>query len=178
MGEVTDVVFKGVHYEMTVLCNGCEWIVHSTRSSKVGKQVGMKVTPFNIQIMNKLFPTENNVFFATVTYADEEEKIITIQLEDSEIDIMNQYFEEGTNLKITLPPSALHIAGDGVGDLDDCFVESVIFKGEHNEIILESDNQKWLMQSEQDEQVATYVPLKFDFTKAVFEVVEDSHEDA
>lgn len=178
VGEVTDVVFKGVHYEMTVLCNGCEWIVHSTRSSKVGKQVGMKVTPFNIQIMNKLFPTENNVFFATVTYADEEEKIITIQLEDSEIDIMNQYFEEGTNLKITLPPSALHIAGDGVGDLDDCFVESVIFKGEHNEIILESDNQKWLMQSEQDEQVATYVPLKFDFTKAVFEVVEDSHEDA
>ncbi len=178
VGEVTDIVFKGVHYEMTVMCNGCEWIVHSTRSSTIGKQVGMKITPFNIQIMNKLFLAENNTFFATVTYADEDERTITIQLEDSEIDIENQYFEEGTKLKITLPPDALYIAGDGVGDLDDCFIESVIFKGEHNEIIIESDDQKWLMHSEQDEQVATYVPLKFDFTKATFEVMEDNYENA
>ena len=178
VGEVADIVFKGVHYEMTVMCNGCEWIVHSTRSSTIGKQVGMKITPFNIQIMNKLFLAENNTFFATVTYADEDERTITIQLEDSEIDIENQYFEEGTKLKITLPPDALYIAGDGVGDLDDCFIESVIFKGEHNEIIIESDDQKWLMHSEQDEQVATYVPLKFDFTKATFEVMEDNYENA
>ena len=34
------------------------------------------------------------------------------------------------------------LAGDGVGDLNDVYIESVIFKGEHNEIILESDNQK------------------------------------
>lgn len=178
VGEVTDIVFKGVHYEITVLCNGCEWLIHSTKNSKVGKQVGLKITPFNIQIMNKLFLAEENTFFATVTCADEQSKSITIALEDSEIDIPNRYFEEGTKLKIVIPPDGLHIAGDGVGDLDDCFIESVIFKGEHNEIILESDNQKWLMHSEQDEQVATYVPLKFDFSKATFEVMEENYEDA
>lgn len=78
-----------------------------------------------------------------------------------------------TKLKITLPPDALSLAGDGNGDLTDLYIESVIYKGEHNEIILESDTRKWLMLSDTDEQVATYVPLSFDFDKAEFEVLSD-----
>lgn len=175
-GEVTDVVFKGVHYEMTVMCNGCEWLVHSTECTGVGEKVGMKIIPFNIQIMNKLFPSENNSFTAEVVASDMEENTTTIMLEDSEITIENKFFPEKTKLEIILPPSALSIAGDGIGHLDDCFIESVIFKGEHNEIILESDNQKWLMQSDQDEQVATYAPVKFDFSKATFRVLEVENE--
>jgi spermidine/putrescine transport system ATP-binding protein len=52
-GTVTHVIFKGVHYEMEVLANGYEWLVHSTRLCEVGSHVGIKVDPFNIQIMNK-----------------------------------------------------------------------------------------------------------------------------
>ncbi len=51
-GVVTDLTFKGVHYEMDVEANGYEWLVHSTRLSEVGSKVGIKVDPFNIQIMN------------------------------------------------------------------------------------------------------------------------------
>ena len=51
-GVVTDLTFKGVHYEMDVEANGYEWLVHSTRLSPVGTHVGIKVYPFNIQIMN------------------------------------------------------------------------------------------------------------------------------
>ena len=172
VGEVTEVVFKGVHYEMTVMCNGCEWIIHSTNCSPVGSKIGMKIIPFNIQIMNKMFLAEKNTFYADVISSNEEENKITVRVEDSEFDIEGHFYEEGTRLAITLPPSALSIAGDGVGHLDDVYIESVIFKGEHNEIILESDRQKWLMQSDVDEQVATYVPLKFDFTRAEFRVME------
>ena len=176
VGEVVDVVFKGVHYEMTVMVGKCEWIIHSTEMSPVGSKIGMKIIPFNIQIMNKLFLAEKNTFFTEVISSDEEENYITIKLEDSEIRIDGHYYEPGTRLKISLPPCALSIAGDGVGDLNDVYIESVIFKGEHNEIILESDEQKWLMQSDVDEQVATYVPLKFDFTKAEFAVEEAKDE--
>ncbi len=175
-GEVVDVVFKGVHYEMTVMCKGCEWIIHSTECEPVGTMVGMKIIPFNIQIMNKMFLAEKNTFYADVISSDIEENKITVRVEDCEFDIENQYFEEGSRLAISLPPSALSIAGDGVGHIDDVYIESVIFKGEHNEIILESDEQKWLMQSDVDEQVATYVPLKFDFTKAEFRVMEGENE--
>lgn len=52
-GRVTSIIFKGVHYEMEVHANGYDWLVHSTRLQEVGKEVGIYVDPFNIQIMNK-----------------------------------------------------------------------------------------------------------------------------
>ncbi|WP_041703992.1 ABC transporter ATP-binding protein [Lachnoclostridium phytofermentans] len=52
-GRVTSLIFKGVHYEMTVMANGFEWLVHSTDLSPVGAEVGIKVDPYDIQIMNK-----------------------------------------------------------------------------------------------------------------------------
>ncbi len=52
-GVVTHLIFKGVHYEMEVTANGYEWLVHSTTLFPVGKEVGIQVDPFNIQIMNK-----------------------------------------------------------------------------------------------------------------------------
>ena len=127
--------------------------------------------------MRKMFLLPNNEIFASVLYSDEEAKTITISIEDNEIIVPDCYYEEGTKLHIILPPSGLHIAGDGVGDLDEVYIESVIWKGEHNEIILESDERKWLMQSDQDEQVATYVPISFDFSKATFEVIEEDNAD-
>ncbi|WOO36290.1 ABC transporter ATP-binding protein [Anaerocolumna sp. AGMB13020] len=52
-GVVTSLIFKGVHYEMEVLAGGHEWLVHSTDLSPVGSNVGIKVDPFDIHIMNK-----------------------------------------------------------------------------------------------------------------------------
>lgn len=52
-GVVSHLIFKGVHYEMEVMANGFEWLVHSTSLFPVGTEVGIKVDPFNIQIMNK-----------------------------------------------------------------------------------------------------------------------------
>ena len=54
VGTVTHLIFKGVHYEMEVTTpDGFEWLVHSTDMFPVGKQVGIHVDPFDIQIMNK-----------------------------------------------------------------------------------------------------------------------------
>ena len=52
-GEVTHMIFKGVHYEMEVMAGGYEWLVHSTSMFPVGTKVSISVDPFNIQIMNK-----------------------------------------------------------------------------------------------------------------------------
>ncbi len=52
-GVVTHLIFKGVHYEMEVMANGFEWLVHSTDMFPVGTKVGIHVDPFDIQIMNK-----------------------------------------------------------------------------------------------------------------------------
>ena len=53
-GVVSHLIFKGVHYEMEVTTpDGFEWLVHSTDMFPVGRQVGIHVEPFEIQIMNK-----------------------------------------------------------------------------------------------------------------------------
>lgn len=52
-GTVTSLLFKGVHYEMEVTANGHEWLVHSTDLCAVGSEVGIKVDPYDIQIMHK-----------------------------------------------------------------------------------------------------------------------------
>ena len=52
-GEVLSVLFKGVHYEMEVMANNYEWLVHSTDMFPVGAEVGLRVDPFDIQIMKK-----------------------------------------------------------------------------------------------------------------------------
>lgn len=52
-GDITSVIFKGVHYEIEIMANGFEWLVHTTLLHNTGEHVGINVIPFNIQIMNK-----------------------------------------------------------------------------------------------------------------------------
>ena len=52
-GEVTSILFKGVHYEMKVQAGGFEWLAHSTEAYHPGTKVGIYVKPENIQIMHK-----------------------------------------------------------------------------------------------------------------------------
>lgn len=53
-GEVESVIFKGVHYEITVDAHGYKWLIHSTQSQPVGAHIGMNVRPEDIHIMKKM----------------------------------------------------------------------------------------------------------------------------
>ena len=52
-GVVQTSIFKGVHYEMTVLCGGYEFLVQDYHHFEVGAEVGLLVKPFDIHIMKK-----------------------------------------------------------------------------------------------------------------------------
>jgi len=51
-GDVVSNIFKGVHYELEVKANGYDWMVHTTKYVEVGSHVGIRVIPFNIQVMH------------------------------------------------------------------------------------------------------------------------------
>lgn len=53
-GRVEDIVFKGVHYEITVDGHGFKWLIHSTDSQEVGEMIGMTLTPNDIHVMKKM----------------------------------------------------------------------------------------------------------------------------
>jgi spermidine/putrescine transport system ATP-binding protein len=177
-GTVTDTVFKGVHYEMSVSVNGCMWLIHNTKSVEPGTEIGIEVVPDNIHIMDKLFPTTDNEFDAVVVSSNAEENSMEVEIEGKSVAVKGRCYPQDTKLHVSLPPDGVYIAGDGTGDLE-AYIESVIWKGEHNEIIVETDEHKWLMSSDFDEQIATYVQLSFRFDKAVFtEIAAEGQVDA
>ena len=53
-GVVKSVVFKGVHYEITVEQGGFDWIIHSTQKQNVGELIGMNIGPEEIHIMKRM----------------------------------------------------------------------------------------------------------------------------
>ena len=53
VGVVETSIFKGVHYEMTVMCGGYEFLVQDYHHFEVGAEVGLVVKPFDIHIMKK-----------------------------------------------------------------------------------------------------------------------------
>lgn len=55
VGKVESVVFKGVHYEMTVKVEGYKYLIQSTMLKEVGDNVGLKIIPENIHIMEKSY---------------------------------------------------------------------------------------------------------------------------
>lgn len=53
-GKVQSVVFKGVHYELTILTpEGYELLVHDYNCFDVGETIGMSIKPFDIHVMKK-----------------------------------------------------------------------------------------------------------------------------
>ncbi|MCD8193263.1 MAG: TOBE domain-containing protein, partial [Tannerellaceae bacterium] len=53
-GRVASCVFKGVHYEMTIVTgNGYEFVVQNYQAYEVGSEVGMMIKPAEIHVMKK-----------------------------------------------------------------------------------------------------------------------------
>lgn len=52
-GVVQSCIFKGVHYEMVVLCQGYEFVVQDYHAFEAGMEVGLLVKPHDIHIMKK-----------------------------------------------------------------------------------------------------------------------------
>ena len=48
-GEVVSVIFKGMHYEITIESGKYEMVIRTTKCYKVGDKVGMQLEPDGIQ---------------------------------------------------------------------------------------------------------------------------------
>lgn len=52
-GVVTNVVFKGVHYEIIIDVKGFKWLVQTTEFHDVGAKLGLEIAPDLIHVMKK-----------------------------------------------------------------------------------------------------------------------------
>ena len=162
VGTVENVVFKGVHYEMTIDHNGYKWLVHSTQCENIGDTVGLKIDPIDIHIMRRLVEATQNTVEAVI----KDEDTITICDEELTFEGMFKDYEEGTEVVITLDPKDVIVVNEEAGQMA-AYLESVIYKGSYNEMIAETDDgKKWLINSQKDEQVGSTVGLQFNLSNA------------
>lgn len=155
VGKVTSVVFKGVHFEITVQSGNYEILVHSTRSAKVGDTIGMNVSPNEIHIMKPEYTTNifdgviskrNTVYFGDgefecdVTrlypgsYIDEEDYLITADGE--KIDLTD------VEVEVEVPISAVSMSDNQEAGGACGHIISLIYKGDHYTYVVRTKNEE------------------------------------
>lgn len=82
-GEVTNVTFKGVHYEIIVDVAGFKWMIQSTDMQEIGNQIGLSLMPDDIHVMKK--SEYSGTFGDYSTFSDEMEEDIILEEEAGEL---------------------------------------------------------------------------------------------
>ncbi len=81
-GIVTEVTFKGVHFEIIVDINGFKWMIQTTDEHHVGDNVGLSIDPDAIHIMKK--SEYSGMFGDYSTYSEEMEEMNEAPEEEEE----------------------------------------------------------------------------------------------
>ena len=72
-GTVTEVTFKGVHYDIIVDFRGFKWLIQTTDFSPVGAKIGVKIDPDGFHIMKK--SSYSGKFGDYSSYSDEYDEL-------------------------------------------------------------------------------------------------------
>ncbi|MDE7296908.1 MAG: ABC transporter ATP-binding protein [Clostridia bacterium] len=154
-GKVISVVFKGIHYEITVQVGKFEVVINSTDSRKEGEIIGMKIDPEEIHLMKPKYTT--NVFDGVITkrntveFADGEfECDVTTLYPGSHID-EEEYLVTATGEKLDLTGTEVKVEV-GLGDISISDDEeaggttgniiSIIYKGDHYRLIVRTQESE------------------------------------
>jgi ABC-type Fe3+/spermidine/putrescine transport system ATPase subunit len=161
---------------MIVDCGGFQWLIHSTVSQRAGDEIGLKISPDSIHIMKKMLPFDENTLKGQCISFDEETSLWTVETPDGEISLKYDGDLEDRNLILTFQPEDIEIMPENQGDFNG-YLESVIDKASYIEMIVSTENQKYLIKSQKDEQVGTTVSLKFNPEKAVVVISEENADE-
>ena len=151
-GEVISVVFKGIHYEISVQVGKYELVIQSTESREVGEVIGMRIAPDGIHLMKPKYT--KNVFDGTITkrntvaFADGEFECDVTQLypgsrideEDYLVTAQGERLDlTGTEVVVEVGLNDIAISDDKDAGGTTGHIISIIYKGDHYRLIVRTD---------------------------------------
>lgn len=154
-GQVISVVFKGIHYEITVKVGKYELVIQSTESRDVGETIGMNVAPDGIHLMKPKYT--KNVYDGVITkrntveFADGEfECDLTRLYPGSRIDEEGYLVTaDGEKLDLTGTEVTVEVGLEDIQISDDenaggttGHIISIIYKGDHYRLIVRTDESE------------------------------------
>lgn len=177
-GVVTSVIFKGMHYEITVESGKNEMVIQSVRSAEQGQLVGMTVEPDNIHIM--IAEDHTNIFEVEINKNHRLEyngEILDTSL--TKIIKGSRRTESGTLLDASgeeIDPAKIRIrAAIGPNDIKltdqqdegmvQGYISNLIYKGDHYSYVIHTDiGQDFVVNDEylwnMDDQVGLIMPVE------------------
>ncbi|MCR5160367.1 MAG: ABC transporter ATP-binding protein [Lachnospiraceae bacterium] len=177
-GTVTSVIFKGIHYEITVQSGKSEMVIQSVRAAKVGDVVGMKVDPDNIHIMiaedhTNYFPVDINAShrleYNGKTLDTSLTKIIKGSkrtedgmLMDSNGDVIDP---ARTRIIAAIQPQDIQMTDHVEDGLVDGYISNLIYKGDHYSYVIRTEiEQDFIVDDEylwnMDDHVGLIMPVE------------------
>ena len=182
-GVVSSVIFKGMHYEITVICGKNEMVVQSVKTAQIGSTVGIQVEPDNIHIM--IAEDHTNIFYAEWNKNQKLEyngtkldtsvtKIIKGSKRDADGTLYDENGEvvdiDKTKVVITIQPDDIEMTDNVEEGLVEGYISNLIYKGDHYSYVIHSDlGQDFIVNDENlwnmGDQVGLIMPVdKMTFT--------------
>ncbi len=176
-GTVTSVIFKGIHYEITVESGRNEMVVQSTKSARPGDLVGMTVDPDNIHIM--IAEDHTNVFNASLNRNGEAEfndHVLEADLaqkipgwrrkEDGSLqNARGEVLDPSrVTIQIAIEPQDIEMSDDPEAGLVLGRIIDLIYKGDHYSYVIRTDlDQDFIVDDEylwnMDDSVSLIMPV-------------------
>ena len=160
---VDSVVFKGIHYEITVLCGETEIVIQSIKNAVVGETIGIEIEPDGIHLIeNNLTTNEFDGIITkhnTVQFGDGEfecdltqlypgSKIVDDTLVDAngeEIDVVD------TEVKVFVPLyGCIEMSDNAEEGGATGHIISLIYKGDHYQYIVRTENEHDFILDDED----------------------------
>ncbi len=172
-GRVVSVIFKGVHYEITVMSGKNEIVVQTTKKSEVGEQVGLCVEPDGIHIMiaeDVLNRFESGVDAAyQLNFMDGVLNCDVLSLipgasrteNDTIVDVHGDVVEpDKIKVVVTVRPEDIEMSDDQDGTIRG-HIMNLIYKGDHYSYVVRTDDElDFIVDDEDLWNMDDYVSLK------------------
>ncbi|MDO5132201.1 MAG: polyamine ABC transporter ATP-binding protein [Eubacteriales bacterium] len=182
-GVVDSVIFKGIHYEITVLSGRNEIVIQTVHSAKAGDRVGLRVDPENIHIMlaedhTNLFYADLNRDFRLEYNGHELDTSVTRifpgsrrQEDGSVVDGNGEILDPArVRILVAIQPGDIQMTDDQETGLVQGTISNLIYKGDHYSYIIHTDlEQDFVVDDEylwnMDDRVGLLMPVeKMKFT--------------
>ena len=162
-GVVDSVIFKGIHYEITVLSGKNEIVIQTVHNARVGDRVGLRLDPENIHIM--LAEDHTNLFYAEVNpdfrleynghHIDTSLTAIipgSRRREDGKVvDASGEILEPGRiRILVSLQPDDIEMTDDQDAGLVQGTISNLIYKGDHYSYIIHTELEQDFVVNDED----------------------------
>jgi spermidine/putrescine transport system ATP-binding protein len=167
-GTVTSVVFKGVHYEITVLSGKNEIVIQSTRKAEVDSVVGLNIEPEGIHIM-KAENIENRIETGVVRNNSTKEYSLKFLNGELECDVAGLITGAGKNSEgvivdihgdeidvdkikiiVSVKPDDIEMSDDIGAGIIKGHIMNLIYKGDHYSYVVRTDDDEDFIVHDED----------------------------